>query len=241
MPSRKYPKGASTKVLARNRTQRSCVGIARRRVIELPIVARSKETTTVESRKVPRKATSKGRATRKSSKANATSVARQVTCQRIADFLKRVRSKLATSWQRRDASKWQTYDLNALEIGAVHLLEKGHRMRIGIDSCAAVTVFPKSVADDYPLLDMPGKANSYRPASGKLLPDLGARRVQVKLRDGSLGYVNPRVADTHRALMAVSEMNDMGPDVFFPRSDRCIKAYAYHESSGTKLELERVN
>ena len=107
------------------------------------------------------------------------------------------------------------------------------------DSCAAVTVFPKS-ADDYPMLDMPGKAKSYRPASGKFLPDLGARKVQVKLRNGSLRYVNPRVGDTHRALMAVSEMDDMGHDVFFQRSDRGIKAYAYHESSGTKLELERV-
>ena len=41
--------------------------------------------------------------------------------------------------------------------------------------------------------------------------------------------------------MAVSEMNDMGHDEFFPRSDRGIKAYAYHEGSDTKLELERVN
>ena len=32
-------------------------------------------------------------------------------------------------------------------------------------------------------------------------------------------------------------MNDMGHDVFFTRSDRNIKTYAYHESSGTKLEL----
>ena len=30
-------------------------------------------------------------------------------------------------------------------------------------------------------------------------------------------------------------------DVFFPRSDRGIRAYAYHEGSGTKLALERVN
>ena len=41
--------------------------------------------------------------------------------------------------------------------------------------------------------------------------------------------------------MAVSEMNDMGHDVFFSRNDRGIKAYAYHAGSGTKLELERVN
>ena len=57
----------------------------------------------------------------------------------------------------------------------------------------------------------------------------------------SLRNVNPRVADTHRALMVVSEMNDMGHDVFFHKGHRGIKAYAYHEGSGTKLELERVN
>ena len=46
--------------------------------------------------------------------------------------------------------------------------------------------------------------------------------------------------DKHRALMAVSEINDMGHDLFFPWSDRNIKAYAYYEGSGTKLELERL-
>ena len=40
--------------------------------------------------------------------------------------------------------------------------------------------------------------------------------------------------------MAVSEVNDMRHDVFFPRSDRGIKAYEHHEGSGTKLELGRV-
>ena len=74
------------------------------------------------------------------------------------------------------------------------------------------------------MLQTPGKQKSDRPASGKLLPDLCARKVQVKLIDGSSRYVNPRVVDTHRALMAVSEVNDMRHDVFFTRSDRGIKA-----------------
>ena len=39
--------------------------------------------------------------------------------------------------------------------------------------------------DDCPMLDTPGKAKSCRPASSKLLSDLGAQKVQVKLRDGS--------------------------------------------------------
>ena len=116
---------------------------------------------------------------------------------------------------------------------------KSHGIRAEIGSRAAVTVFPRSVADDYPMLHATGKVKSYRPASAKLVPDPGARKVQGKLKNGSLRCVIPRVADTHRASLAVSEMNDVGHDVFFPRSDRNIKAYAYHEGSGTKLELER--
>ena len=61
----------------------------------------------------------------------------------------------------------------------------------------------------------PAKAKRYGPASGKLLPNLGARKVQVKFNDGSLEYVNLRIADMPRASRTVSEMNDMGHDVFF--------------------------
>ena len=122
-------------------------------------------------------------------------------------------------------------ELNALEIGSVQVSEEGRKIRIGIDSCAAETVFPMTVAEDYSVLKTPDQAKSYR----------RARKVQVKLKDGSFRCVNLRVADTHRAPMAVSEMNDMGHDVHFPRSDKGIKAYAYHDNSDTKLELERVN
>ena len=59
MPSRKDPK-VLPKVLARNRTQRSYAGVARRKAMKRPNVVRSKRTTKVESRKVPRKATAKG-------------------------------------------------------------------------------------------------------------------------------------------------------------------------------------
>ena len=136
---------------------------------------------------------------------------------------------------------WRASKLNALEIGSVQVSEGNRKLRSGIDSRAAVTLFPKTVAEDYTVRKTPGKAKSYRPASGKFLPDLGARKAQVRLQDRSFRCVNPRVADTHRALVAVSEMPEMGHDVFFPRSDRRIKAYAYHGGIGTKLELERAN
>ena len=130
---------------------------------------------------------------------------------------------------------WRASRLNALEIGSVQVSEGNRKLRSGIDSRAAVTLFPKTVAEDYTVRKTPGKAKSYRPASGKFLPDLGARKVQVRLQDRSFRCVNPRVA------MAVSEMPEMGHDVFFPRSDRRIKAYAYHGGTETKMELERAN
>ena len=72
------------KALARARTQKWCVGTAGRKVIELPLVAKNKGTTT--------KATAKGKATRKCSKASASSAAR---CRKLAGPKKRVRSKRA--------------------------------------------------------------------------------------------------------------------------------------------------
>ena len=82
--------------------------------------------------------------------------------------------------------------LNALEIGSVQLPKEDHRIRIRVDSCAAVTAFPKCVADDYPRVHTPGKAKSYRPASGKASARSGCAKGASKLKDWSLRYVNPR-------------------------------------------------
>ena len=41
------------------------------------------------------------------------------------------------------------HQLNALEIGSVQVSEENRKLRSGIDSCAAVTVFPKTVAEVY--------------------------------------------------------------------------------------------
>ena len=87
-------------------------------------------------------------------------------------------------------------DLNALEIGAVQLPEKGHRIRSGIDSCAAVTVFPKSVADDYPMFDMARQSEelqtSVRQASSRSgcakSPSQTQRRVSQIREPESCGY-----------------------------------------------------
>ena len=92
-----------------------------------------------------------------------------------------------------------------LEIGSRQASEKSRKIRIGIDSCAAVTVFPTTRR-----LQAQGKAKSYSPAPDKLLRDLGARKVQVKLSGHAVfvTVVNPTFVDQH---VPVEH------DLFFPR------------------------
>ena len=104
-------------------------------------------------------------------------------------------------------------DLNALEIGAVLLLARNHKIQVGIDSCAAVTVFVHF--------------RWFVTKSCKSCMDLSARKVKA----------NPRMAETCEVLVAVSESH-MSHDVLFPCHDEGTQACAYHEGCGTKLELE---
>ena len=81
-------------------------------------------------------------------------------------------------------------DLNALEIGAVLLLERNHEIQIGIDSCAPVTVFAHFCL--------------FVTKSCKSCVDLSARKVKDKLRGVSFWYANPRMAETCDVLVAMS-------------------------------------
>ena len=111
-------------------------------------------------------------------------------------------------------------DLNALEIGSV-LLETIREIQSSeIDSCAAVTVFA--------LLGAKSCTSCY---------DLSARKVDGE----SFWYVNPRMAETHRILMALSETSDMSHDVSLSCCYRCTEACAYHGDCGMKLELQSSN
>ena len=131
----------------------------------------------------------------------------------------------------------ESIDLNALEIGAVQLLEKDHKTRIGIDSCAAVTVFPNTVADDDPFLQAPGKAMSFRQASAGSWCAKGAGQAQRQVSSvrepdsgGHTRSFDGGVRDERHETRHV-----------LPQERQGIKAYSYHEGSGTKLELERAN
>ena len=56
----------------------------------------------------------------------------------------------------------ESADLKALEIGSVLLPERSRKIQTGMDSCAAVTVFSRMVADDFPMLQTPSKAQDFR-------------------------------------------------------------------------------
>ena len=107
-------------------------------------------------------------------------------------------------------------DLNALEIGAVLLLARSHKIQVGIDSCTAVTVFVHF--------------RWFETKNCKFCMDLSARKVKGKLR-------STETYEVLVALVAVSE-SDMSHDVFFPCSDEDTQACAYHEGCGTRQELE---
>ena len=92
-------------------------------------------------------------------------------------------------------------DPTALEIGSVLLLERNHEIQVGIDSCAAATVFAHFCW--------------FATKSCKSCVDLSARKVKGKLRGVSFWCVNPRMAKTCEVLVAVSE-NDMSHHAFFP-------------------------
>ena len=118
-------------------------------------------------------------------------------------------------------------DLNALEIGAVLLLEGNHEIQRATESCAAVTVFAH----------LPMK--SCKPAkSCTSCLGLSARKVKGQLRDVSFWYVNPRMVETCEVLVAVSETSDMSHDVSLTCCYKDTQACVYHEGCGTKLELE---
>ena len=179
MPSRKDPR-VLPKVLARSRTQRSCVGIARRRVIERPNVVRHEDNDIGKSKRSMTD-DSKGKNNKKQFKGNCHK------CGKIGHMSKDCRSNSEAYDELAETGCIQmaSIDLNSLEIGAVQLPQEDHRHRIGIDSYVAVTVFPKRVTDDYP---MPPHARQGEELQISVMPDLGARKVQVKLKDGR--YIN---------------------------------------------------
>ena len=133
---------------------------------------------------------------------------------------KRVRSK------QEKLGRARCVDMVNVDLKAVLLFARSHKIQVGIDSCTAVTVFVHY--------------RWFLTKSCKSYMDFSARKVKFKLRGVSLWYAGLKMAETYEvlvALVAVSE-SDMSHNVFFPCYDEDTQACAYHEGCGTRLELE---
>ena len=117
-------------------------------------------------------------------------------------------------------------DVNPLEIGAVLLLARSHKIQVRIGTCAAVIVFVY--------------LRWFETKSCDPCMDLSARKVKGKFRGVLFWYAGLKMAETCEVLVvlvAVSE-SDMNHDVFLLRYNEDTQACAYHEGCGTQLEQE---
>ena len=134
--------------------------------------------------------------------------------------------------------------LCSVEHGEVGSFLNERRVRIGVDSGAGVTVWPKDLCDDYPIRATPESRAGfeYVPAGkgSKGIVDLGERTYDLIDASGQNMSMKVHVCDVRKPLLSVAEMNDVGLDVHFFADGR-KGAYAIHPHTGKRVGIERVN
>ena len=122
----------------------------------------------------------------------------------------------------------------------VESVQKARTIKVGVDSCAAVSVMQSGTFTDYPLEDTK-TGTSYKAANGQKIVDEG-RRSLVGTINGSSAVKGARfrVAKTSRCLMSVSEMVDQGKRVVFDADEngRDI-SYVMDKTTGEVLSISR--
>ena len=108
-----------------------------------------------------------------------------------------------------------------LDVAGLDQANKAGCVTIGVDSCAAVSVLPTRMCEDYPLKIDAQAGTRYMAANGAAIVDHGGRTLYGSFDDSkgasSAAGANFRVADVSRPLMAVSDMLDKGCKVIFER------------------------
>ena len=137
---------------------------------------------------------------------------------------------------RSGTSLASTQQLNSLhlcsiECGEIGSFSNDRIVKIGVDSGAGVTVWPKDLCDDYPLKATPESRAGleYVPAGkgSRGIVDLGERTYDLTDTSGQNLSMKVHVCDVRKPLLSVAEMNDMGLDVHF-YADSQKGAYAVH-------------
>ena len=108
------------------------------------------------------------------------------------------------------------------------------RVAIGIDSGAAVTICPSTLAIDYPWAEM-SNGSYYKTAGGGRVKDEGLKIVEVVTASGEHRLLRTRVGRVTKWLMAVGDLVDSGHVVSLGRTGGCAK----HQMSGKIWDFER--
>ena len=120
--------------------------------------------------------------------------------------------------------------------------EKDRIVRIGVDSGAGVSVWPKELCDDYPTkqthASMAGVSYSSAASGTSRILNEGERIVQLNVC-GSKRGARMQVARVRKPLLSVAEMNDAGHDVYFLSGQD--GAYSRHRKTGLVTKFFRRN
>ena len=121
-------------------------------------------------------------------------------------------------------------------------IESDRVVRIGVDSGAGVSVWPKELCDDYPTkqthASMAGVSYSSAASGTSRILNEGERIVQLNVC-GSKRGARMQVARVRKPLLSVAEMNDAGHDVYFLSGQD--GAYSRHRKTGLVTKFFRRN
>ena len=109
---------------------------------------------------------------------------------------------------------------------------------IGIDSGAAVTVWPSGWNKDYPLQKTQKTGTKYATAGAgaAAVVNEGERTLIMKTHDGTRRGAKVQVANVRKPLMSVADMVDAGQDIHFLASGQ---SYALHRETGQVTYFQR--
>ena len=112
------------------------------------------------------------------------------------------------------------------------------KVSIGVDSGAAVSVWPKDLCADYPTRKTKATGTKYATAGkdSKYIVNEGERTMVMKTADGSRRGAKVQIAAVRKPLMSVADMVDAGQDVHFLASGQ---HYAVHRATGAVTSFVR--
>ena len=111
---------------------------------------------------------------------------------------------------------------------------------MGVDSGASISMLPKGVFTDYPLVANKREI-TYMSATNHPVKDLGGRALVGFTPDTEVARgIRFRVGDIRKPLMAAAEMVDAGHKVVFDKEGGKDVSYALHKATGQYTKFTRA-